>query len=192
MERVLGEMMADRGYTLKQSIAVPDAAAPNLRQYAAADGADVWMFLYTKASDSKEVSVKEARAIKKHLDAHASRHAIVVCASGMNNYASREAATYDVLIECFEHRSLHVNPTKSCYYCPHRKLAREEARAVMRKYGKENLWHLWYRDAVARYFGFQPGDVVAVKLDYGGFEDTEVFRLVVREAPKGMRATAAR
>lgn len=175
MEKTLERMLADRGYEYEGEKTTPWG---RLRRYLDGDS-HVYLFLYTTLD---VLGVKEARALRALLQGANVEHAIVVCRGsrgcGLNNYVQKEVKGWSERIECFLVSELLVNPTQSCYYCPHRKLPNDEAAYMLQRYGPENLYRLRADDAIVRYFGWLPGDVIGVTPTYGGFEGLEHFRVI--------------
>lgn len=186
---VVNQMMEDRGYeAISVKDAYKDAAAARVQMafrpsepgVTPLKGSGVLVvFMLLEGLKTEQVSVKDMRACKDWMQDNAVTHAIVVSRAGLNHYTSREIKSWrDCAIETFLTSELQVNITRSCYYLPHRKVGHAERQTVVARYGPDNLWLIHTDDPVVRYFGWVPGDLLAIKCDYGGFEGLESYRLV--------------
>lgn len=180
---VVSQMMADRGYdAISVKDAYKDAAAARVQMAFHSQTEPVHtvvVFMLLEGLKTEQVSVKDMRACKDWMHDNDVSRAIVVSQAGLNHYTSREIKSWhDCIIETFLTSELQINITRSCYYLPHRKVAAVERDAVVARYGLDNLWLIFTDDPVVRYFGWQPGDLLAIKCDYGGFEGLDSYRLV--------------
>lgn len=181
---VLAELIADRGWA---ATATPgDAADLPL------EGQDLHGVYTTGPLDphplavivnfdnprrSVKVAVKDVRLWCAWMADHGMRHVVFVSHDRLNNYILHELTTLEgITVNLLTAAELRVNPTRTVHYVPHTRLGAAEAAAVKRRYGA--LMVLPVTDPVARYYGWNVGDVVRVRRDYGGFEFTDVFREV--------------
>lgn len=180
---VVSQMMLDRGY---EAVSVKDkykdaqvARVQMAFHKEALPGSIVIVFMLLEGLKTEQVSVKDMRACKDWMQDNAVSHAIVISQAGLNHYTSREIKSWhDCIIETFLTSELQINITRSCYYLPHRKVSLSERADIVAKYGLDNLWLIYTDDPIVRYFGWQPGDLLGIKCDYGGFEGLESYRLV--------------
>ena len=123
------------------------------------------------------IAVKEVRHWYAWMEETAIHHVVMVSREKLNTYIVRELANLEgVTVNLLTTPELRVNPTHSAYYVPHARLPAADATAIKAKYGALPL--LPVADPVAKYFGWNVGDVIRVRRDYGGFEFTDVYREV--------------
>lgn len=183
MQRVLREMMLDRGCS---PAPLPEDTGPGVEMlWTDPQGSHIVVFVLCKASGTEQVSVKAMRQCRDWMDEHSVKHALVVSPCGLNHYTLKETRAWpaDIIVEIFLVRELQFNATKTCYHCPHRLVTSAEERAqLMQRYGGPAcMMTVPNTDVVVRYFGWRPGDLLAITKTYGGFEGLEDYRIVTDE-----------
>lgn len=128
---------------------------------------------------TSNIAVKEVRHWYAWMEEAGIRHLLIVSREKLNTYIVRELSNLEgVTVNMLTTAELRVNPTHSAYYVPHTRLPPADAAAAKAKYGALPL--LPTTDPVAKFFGWNEGDVIRVRRDYGGFEFTDVYREVTK------------
>lgn len=175
-ERVLAEMLADRGYRRTPC----EDGHPFLHSvWERPDGGRMAVFVLLEGLKTEMVGVKEMRQVRAWLVEQGMAHGLAISKGGVNHYTVKETRGWeDLHIELFKAAELQVNITHSCYYQPHALLAPADRQAVLDRYGADKLPRLQASDPVVRYFGWRVGDVVEVRPTYGGCEFDRVYNIV--------------
>ena len=181
---VLSEMIRDRGWRVVELSSTLDPP-PNEHDlygvFDTADGDPVPRAVVLNFDNDKRVgniAIKDVRLWYNWMKAVDIRSMVLISREKLNFFIVKEVTALDgVMVNMLTSAHLQVNPTKSVYYVPHTRLDAAHAEQLKRKYNSA-LPTIPVTDPVVLYFGWNVGDVIKVRRNYGGFEFHDTYRLV--------------
>lgn len=164
VEKIVIEMLEGRGYELKQEL--QEDKVKNL--VGSRDGArDLHVLFATDYAGGEEVkfNIKMVHVYIAHIDKKKLRHVIIIHQGKIASRVKELIQNYVVLkktkIEIFAQSELKYNVTKHVLVPRHEAMSKEESKEFKDKYGKK-FNSMLLSDPVARFYGYEKGDVVKV------------------------------
>ena len=144
-------MMINRGYDLTETDG-------NIRLYKNTEDKKVVTWLYT----NEKLNIDSIKDFVLILENKKCVHGIIIYNSTVTS-SSKKVLEHiqNYKIELFSLNEFSYNLTEHMYYCPHKKLNKEEAEHVKTTFGTK-LPYLLKTDPVVRYFYFQKNDIIEI------------------------------
>jgi DNA-directed RNA polymerase subunit H (RpoH/RPB5) len=181
---VLSEMIRDRGWTAVDLFPLQDPPPNEHDLYGVFDtgeGEPAPRAVVLNFDNDKRVgniAIKDVRLWYNWMKAVDIRSMVLISREKLNFFIVKEVTALDgVTVNMLTSAQLQVNPTKSVYYVPHTRLDAAHAQQLKRKYNSA-LPTIPVTDPVVLYFGWNVGDVIKVRRNYGGFEFHDTYRVV--------------